>query len=231
MGMAPVTNITDVDLRKSRDLLSDVDLRTALHQPAESEEALEALEETPVTAVFARRVRPGAENDYETWMQNVISEIQQFPGYQGVNVLRPHGAPGSPGGQQSEFVAILRFDSYANLNRWERSESRRIWLEQLEKLVLAEQPVQRAEGMEAWFTRPGAAAGAPPRYKMALALSVVVFALSISVIPVAASLLKSLPALLRQFLLCTLQVTLLTYLVLPQMTRLLAPWLYRGVKL
>jgi uncharacterized protein len=43
-----------------------------------------------VTSVIQYDVRAGAEAHYETWLKNITSIAQRFPGHMGVNIIRPH---------------------------------------------------------------------------------------------------------------------------------------------
>jgi hypothetical protein len=81
--------------------------------------------------------------------------------------------------------------------------------------------------LEFWFTPPDRSTpAAPPRYKLAIILTLVIFSLSLLVTPMLTGLLGILPALLRQLVVVAIQVTLITYLILPFLTRLLSRWLF-----
>ena len=178
-------------------------------------------DEEPVTVVFSRRIKPGREPDFENWLRGIIQEASAFPGYLGQNVIRPIDQ------NQPEYVMILRFDSYANLRRWEESPIRQRWLKLANKIADSDTKIQKTPGLEFWFTPPKRTApAAPPRYKMVIVLTVVIFSLSILLSPALASLLRSLPPLLRQLLTIGIQVSLITYFIMPFLTRLLSRWLF-----
>lgn len=87
--------------------------------------------------------------------------------------------------------------------------------------------IQKMPGLEFWFTLLNSSAPAsPPRYKMAIVLTIVIFTLSILISPVLISLLGGLPSLLRQFIIVSIQVMLITYFILPLLMRLLSRWLF-----
>ena len=58
----------------------------------------------PVTTIFARRVRPGAEERYEEWLRGINQAAARFAGHQGVTVLRPDAG-------RAEYVVVAQFDS------------------------------------------------------------------------------------------------------------------------
>ena len=178
-------------------------------------------EEGPVTVSVARRVRPGREADYERWVSGIIHAAERFPGHLGAYVLRPSTQT------DNEYVIIYRFDTYAHCRAWERSRDRQSWIEALDELVEGEAQVKAATGLEFWFDLPEVPATAKPSpHKMALTLVVVVYVL-LSVVRWALSpLTVYLPDPLALFVVVALQVALLTYVVMPQVTRLLKSWLY-----
>ncbi|MBL4743909.1 MAG: antibiotic biosynthesis monooxygenase, partial [Cycloclasticus sp.] len=42
-----------------------------------------------VTVSIARKVKPGAETDYEDWLHRIAKVAMEFTGHQGVHVLKP----------------------------------------------------------------------------------------------------------------------------------------------
>lgn len=66
----------------------------------------------------------------------------------------------------------------------------------------------------------------PPRYKMAIVAWIAIFVLIVIINLLFGSFLASLPMLLRSFMLTVGLVTLMTYIVMPRMTRLFSWWLY-----
>ncbi len=190
-----------------------------------TETGREAERTGPVTVVISRRVRPGCEAAYELWLEEVLDEVKLFPGYLGTNILRP--GPHT----QPEFVAIMRFDSYANLARWENSDTRRHWLRRAEAIADDAHPPRLLDGLEFWFT-PGMAdtPDAPSRNRMAALVIAILFCLGTWVNPFLRSLMKPLPAPLQLLILATFQVVLLMYYVMPWLTRNLTKWLYPKAK-
>lgn len=181
----------------------------------------EAGQEGPVTVSLARRPRPGREADYETWISGVVAEASAFPGHQGASVLRPR----RPGG---EYVIIYRFDSYAHCKGWEDSPQRAAWLEKLAGLVEGEDAVKRVTGLESWFDLPEVpAAKTPAPHKMALVLIAVVFVLVWALNVVLGPVMTDWPLPLRVLVVATIQVLLMTYVVMPRVTRLLKGWLFK----
>ncbi|MCW8836763.1 MAG: antibiotic biosynthesis monooxygenase [Rhodospirillales bacterium] len=175
----------------------------------------------PVTVAISRRVKPGREADYEQWIAGIVEAAAGYPGNMGVNVLRPRGRA------QKDYVIIFRFDSEDHLKGWEKSAERASWLEKIEGIVIGEDKVERVTGLEFWFTLPEVPAGAPPsQHKMALVLVVVVFFLVLALNLAAGPWLNTLPFLAHIFVVVLFQVLLMTYVIMPRVTRILRPWLF-----
>ncbi|MDJ0569682.1 MAG: hypothetical protein QNJ53_11615 [Pleurocapsa sp. MO_192.B19] len=84
-------------------------------------------------------------------------------------------------------------------------------------------------GLETWFAVNSSVSRPmipPPRYKMAIVTWIAIFGLIIVINLFLGSFLASLPMLLRSFVLTVGLVALMTYVVMPRMTRLLSGWLY-----
>jgi len=173
----------------------------------------------PVTISIARRVIPGREADYEAWIKGITAQALTFPGHMGVNVIRPT-AP------STEYVTIFRFDSCRHSRDWEQSPERAQWLDRLADIVEGQGELQKGTGMEFWFSLPELPASHPSPHKMALVLFMVVFCLVLILNWTLAPFTGDWSVVGRVFLAVFLQVTLMTYLVMPRVTRLLKPWLF-----
>jgi hypothetical protein len=173
----------------------------------------------PVTVVIRHRVRPGKEAEFEDWLRGITQAASPFHGYLGFNVVRP----ASP--EQPEYVIFFRFDTFANLEQWEESETRRDWLGRLDPLTVRPPTRERHTGLEVWFTPPSGHAQ-PARWKMAVVTFLAVYPLISLVQLVVVPLLEDLPLPVRTLATSALFVGLMTYLVMPLMTRLFSGWLY-----
>ena len=186
-----------------------------------TELAVEPGQEGPVTVSISRRVRAGHEAEYETWLHGIIEAASDFPGHMGVNILRPSGKT------DGRYVLIYRFDSWAHCETWEKSETRAHWVRQLAEIVEGEAETRRVTGLEAWFDLPEVpAAKHAPQWKMAITLIVVVFAIVFPLQLLILPLTSDWPHAARTLLIAVIQVLLMTYLVMPRVTKLLRGWLF-----
>src|SRR5215471_17106644 len=175
----------------------------------------------PVTATVTRRVKPGHEAAYEEFLAGIGGAARAFPGYLGEEVFRPAGGAGG------EYRIVYRFDSPARLRDWLDSGERAAWLDRAEPHVAGPMRTQYLTGLESWFTlptRPGAPP--PPACKMAVLTWVTIFPLITLVVVVSAPLIGSLPIVPRLAVTTLVTVSLMTWAVMPRVTRLMRRWLY-----
>ena len=173
----------------------------------------------PVTVVIARVVKPGREREYEAWLAGIAEQMSAFEGFAGLELVRPvHGL-------QPEHVVILRFDSPDHFRKWEASETRRTWLAKADPFTDRPVSIQHISGMEGLFILGQSnVALAPPKYKMLIVVSAGLYPLVVLANEFLAPHLP-LPFLGRTLVTTVLNVAIMTYMVMPQLTWLLRSWL------
>jgi antibiotic biosynthesis monooxygenase (ABM) superfamily enzyme len=181
--------------------------------------------ESPVTIVVRRRVKPGREAEYEAWLGRLTAAAQrEAPGYLGAEFNRP----GTTGG---DYRSVFRFDSLAHLEAFEASDLRARMLAEAAPMFAADAVWDRMTGLEFWFDPPpGTRVPQPSPHRMALVLVVVVFALVLALNLTLGPLMTGWPLALRLLGTVTLQVGLMTYVIMPRLTRLLAHFIYPASK-
>jgi uncharacterized protein len=177
--------------------------------------------EGPVTTTVTRRVKPGHEAAYEGFLAGISGAARAFPGYLGVEVFRP-----APGGTD-EYRMVYRFDSAAHLRAWLDSAEHTAWLARAEPHVAGPIQSQVLTGLEGWFTLPTQpGVPPPPAYKMALVTWATIFPLITLVVVATAPLVGGWPLVVRLAVTTGVTVPLMTWVVMPRVTRLLRRWLY-----
>jgi antibiotic biosynthesis monooxygenase (ABM) superfamily enzyme len=179
--------------------------------------------EHPVTVVVRRAVRAGREQAYEDWLSRLIAEASALDGFLGTDILRPN-----PGSSDRTYTSILRFRTAQALAAFEDSALRRRYLREVTDLVEADAVWRRMTGLELWFTPPpGTVVPQPSRFRMALLLTVVVWGLVMSLGTLVGLVVgDALPYAARLLVTVLLEVFLMTYVVMPWLTRALARWIY-----
>lgn len=174
----------------------------------------------PVTLLVTRRVRAGDETEFQAVMNGISATAGTFPGFLGKEVFRSV-LPGAV-----DYRVAVRFRRESDLRRMQDSEEFRTWLARAEALAEA-RVVERVNGLEAWFTLPEQHPGPPPpRWKMMLASAVGIYPM-ISLMPLMLGpLVAHLPRWLGNLVTVAVLMPLMTWGVMPLVTRVLRPWLY-----
>ncbi|WP_257386741.1 antibiotic biosynthesis monooxygenase [Tahibacter caeni] len=175
-----------------------------------------------VTAVIRHRVRADALADYERWLERIVPVAQRFPGHRGVDVIRP--VAGS-----SLYTVTIRFDSLAHADDWFQSSARQTLLAELLPLLSQEEQRETVTGLEFWF-RPEPGQKPARRYKQFLLTLAVIYPLTL-LVPMPIRWLARRwtwldHTLLIHLLVAAVIVGLMTYVLMPRLTRWLAKWLY-----
>jgi antibiotic biosynthesis monooxygenase (ABM) superfamily enzyme len=178
----------------------------------------------PVTAVFSRRVKPGREAEFERWAHGVIDAATRWPGHLGASVLHE---PGSPW-----YHLVYKFLDRDRFRAWVESDERNRWLGRVEPLTEDEHgELQQTTGLETWFDLPGPDATPrrpPPRWKMWLVSLIAVYPLVVLFQWLLGPRVEDLPLPVRAALFPLVLLTLMTYVVMPVVTRVLRHWLHRA---
>ena len=175
----------------------------------------------PVTVVVRRKVRPGQEKAYEAWLERLTrGAAEHFPGYLGAEFHRPAGAGDA-------YRSVFRFDSLEHLEAFERSGFRASMLAEASPLFAADAAWERLTGLEFWFDPPpGTKVPQPSPHRMALVLVAVVFTLVLILNLVLGPLMAGWPLALRLLVTVCIQVGLMTYVIMPRLTPLIARFIF-----
>ena len=178
----------------------------------------------PVTVIAKRKVKPGHEAAYETWLKELTTAAHDLDGYLGAEFHRPAKA-------DYPWTSVFRFATLADLEAFERSELRQRFVARVIPHVEGDAVWQRMTGLEFWFEPPpGTVVAQPSPHRMAVLLIVVVFALVLLLNLALGPLTSGWPLLARVLLTVTLQVVLMTYVIMPRLTRALARWIYPATR-
>ncbi len=177
-----------------------------------------------VTKIIDRIPKPGMEKEFEAAMQELAKAGTSFPGHLGVNVLRPD-PPDRPA-----YRVIYKFDTVPHLRAWEESDEHSRTVDAANRLTLGEPKLSVLTGLETWFTLPRLTTShaPPPRNKMAIATFLALYPLTYLAQQAFVHIpgFDRLPTLFGHALIVACVVGLMTYVVMPRVTRLLAFWLY-----
>lgn len=177
--------------------------------------------EQSVSVVVRRRIHPELQEAFEAWLEGVVEAASGFEGHQGAQVLRP------PDPANQDYVVLFRYSTPEQLAAWQASDTARDWLKRGEAFTKGQAHIEHVTGLEFWFRVPsGAARRPPPRYKMAAATVVGLYPLILFLVPIFNGIFGFLPRPLNVLVTTGSMVLLMTYAVMPLVTRGLARWLF-----
>jgi antibiotic biosynthesis monooxygenase (ABM) superfamily enzyme len=113
----------------------------------------------PVSAVISTRVKPGQETAYRAWEQRIAAAQSKASGFQGYRFEPP--VPGV----QEDWLAIVRFDTEANLQAWLDSPERHKLLRDAEPFTEEFHARIARTGFDQWFPVPAAGQERPAAWK------------------------------------------------------------------
>jgi uncharacterized protein len=177
---------------------------------------------TPITLVISEVVDLNYVREYEAWTKGINHVAGEFEGFLGVEVISPR-VDGYP-----EYVVIVKFDSYKNFRIWMTSSVYRKWLEKSRNFISARTSQELPNGMEMWFSLPK---NNWNEYKLPYFKKVILGILAVYPLILLSNLLlnpllQSFNPLISLFVSVTFVSALLTYPVMPSLTRILGFWLY-----
>lgn len=174
-----------------------------------------------VTFVVQHWVRREAFPRYEEWLRGVVDVCSGYPGYQGVDIIRP--VPGD-----NKYSTVVRFATFADAERWCKSADRPRLLASITDILERDDQARIETGIDFWFTpqsQPQAL-----RWKQWLVTTSVIWPLTLLVPWLLEPLFDAVPWLglsgLRQGVVAAVVVALVVFVVMPRYVRLIAGWLY-----
>ena len=184
--------------------------------------------EHAVTVLISRQVKKGLEADFERVMAQIIEVAAGFPGHLGAQLVRPGEEQGV---DDSLYHIVLAFDSEANLKNWQGSPARSLGLAAAAPYIDGQTLVRQVTGLAHWFqSNSDPKQAPPPRWKVAVVTWLGIFPTAYAVFLALGDLVAMWPLLYRTALITAIVVALMTWLVAPQLTRVLKPWLFAPKK-
>jgi len=179
------------------------------------------LSEHAVTVLISRNVRPGCEADFERVTSALMQAASGFEGYLGAQLVHPGDDPEV---EDAMYHIVLAFDSQAHLDGWHDSPDRLRGLAATAPFIEGGDPrIKQVSGLGLWFR---SAQLSPPRWKVAVVTWLGICPTVYVLFLLTSDLLKSWYLLPRTVLLTLAVVIVMTWVVAPQLTRLLRPWLF-----
>jgi antibiotic biosynthesis monooxygenase (ABM) superfamily enzyme len=170
--------------------------------------------------VSSYRLKPGTEARHTMVHQRMLDALAGFDGFVGREVL--DAVPGI----QDETVVILTFDTPEHLRAWIESDTRARILGELDAITAGDLTTNVVGGFAGWF--PSTPDGSEPKkWKQAAVVLLALFPVSLTLTLLRAWLLPDLPTVPSVFISNVIGIAVLTWLLMPPLTRALDDWLRR----
>jgi len=172
----------------------------------------------PIHIAITRRVRPGCEAEFQAALRDFFQASFAHGGVLGATMIVP-----PPGSGSREFGILRSFADEQERDTFYASPLFQAWEKQCEPLTESHSWTHRPlHGLEAWFRSPHSP---PPKWKMAVATFLGVFPLAMVLNLTLGPVIREWHFVLRNVVFNAFVVTLLSWGVMPVVTRLLRGWL------
>ena len=172
----------------------------------------------PVQVAITRRVKPGREQEFETALKEFFALALAQSGVDGAALIVP-----PPGSSSTEYGIIRSFASAAERDAFYASALYAEWKKRVAPLSDGQPETRELHGLEAFFR--GNSSAPPPRWKMAIATYLGVVPVIMTLALTLGRLIRSWNFVLNNLVFNAFVVVLLTWVVMPVITRSLQPWL------
>lgn len=172
----------------------------------------------PVHIAITRRVLPGREAEFQQALREFFQTSFAHGGVWGASMLTP-----PPGSDSREFGILRTFENEHERDAFYESPMFKAWEERAKTLTEGEPVYRQLHGLEAWFRSPQ---NPPPRWKMAVATLLGVYPTSLFLSLTVGEAVHTWPLLARSLVFAAGMVAVLTWVVMPLVTRLLHGWLH-----
>jgi antibiotic biosynthesis monooxygenase (ABM) superfamily enzyme len=179
------------------------------------------LHRTDASSVIVHHVPPENVDRFWQWQNGITAAVEQFPGYRNTEVYPPADK------SQSQWVIVIHFEDRQSLDHWLDSAERAEWVAKLDHNIADYKLKRLNDGFGPWFASEfgESTAQIPAGWKMALSVLLglypTVMLLTIFVAPFTSRFGLAMSLLIGN----AMSVSILQWLVMPTLTRVLKPWL------
>ncbi|HAS39238.1 MAG TPA: hypothetical protein DCS93_02110 [Microscillaceae bacterium] len=180
--------------------------------------------DTSVTTVVRHFIKTDKTHLFEEWVKGITAAAQQFEGFKGLQLIHP------PEGH-TDYLILFKFSDFQTLEQWMNSDERAQEIEKLDGLYEKEMVLREVTGIDFWFEAPDTKnVGAPPKWKMAVLTWLLVFPGVVIVSKLFRLIFPSFSPILITLCVTLFLVPLLTWVLMPNVVKLLKGWLFKGVQ-
>ena len=175
----------------------------------------------PVTVIISRRVNKENAAAFEALSTEMTHRARQFDGHISTAMFKP-SSPEDP-----EYRIIFRFEDREKLKVWEESNERAEIIEQIEALLISPSEREVVDGLVMWFEMPSKnPLTPPPKYKMTIVSWLALYPTVTVIFLLFGGLIHDWPLLARTAFITVIVMYLMSYVLMPFMTKRFAFWLF-----
>ncbi|MDC1162364.1 hypothetical protein OAT18_02860 [Tenacibaculum sp.] len=176
-----------------------------------------------ISVVIFDKVKPNCQTEFENWQSRIILEIKNLEGFVSVSSKKLSET-------KNEYFTIFQFDSNKNLQRWLDSGTKKKYMLEVEAYTLSSPKVSFHKGLEIFFNKKEITLKESPFYKKVFLGIIAVYPLIIIVGKLFHWLIpnfEKLPFELGLFFEVIVISTLMTFPVMPTLTKWFGKWLFK----
>lgn len=179
--------------------------------------------QTPGTAssVFSYRIRKDCLDEFHAWRIRIMEAIRTWDGFLGSESFDTLDT------DHPEFVVVLRFDTRAHLDRWLHSPERAKLIGEVRPYIDSLELRRIGTGFEGWFDY-SADRTPPASWRQGLVILSALYPVIMTLRHLAAPAFRVLPFPVAFLLLLMVDLSLLTFLIMPHYSRFMNFWLRPG---
>ncbi len=171
----------------------------------------------PIHVAITRRVLPGREEEFREELRKFFQSSFDRGSVMGAGMVAP-----PPGSDSREYGILRSFTNEQERDAFYRTPMFKQWDTSARALTEGDPEYRQLTGLEAWFRSPNP----PPRWKMAVATLLGVFPTSLLLGSTVGPLTHGWPFPLGPLVFSILMVAMLTWVVMPLVTKFLHHWLH-----
>jgi antibiotic biosynthesis monooxygenase (ABM) superfamily enzyme len=175
----------------------------------------------PVTIVFSQCIAPQNYDEFVALHDDAVERLGQFPGFLGSQLLPPVA------GVQEDHVIVASFASRSDLDRWLESDTRHEWVDRIELLVEGDRTYNVVGGFGGWFPAEASQPQGPKLWKQSIAVFIALFPTVLLITLIRGAIAPDMNVVLAVFIGNVFGILILTYILMPPLTRRLQSWLSR----
>lgn len=172
-----------------------------------------------LTILLRRTIARPDEPAFLETLQTLLKDFSQFPGTAGSKVFRQEKEG------TVEFSIVQHFVTETDHAAWLQSPAFVRWQEKIAPLTPDPNHIRRYSGLESLFVTGRKSTDATPRWKMTIILILAVYPMSLALSYWFAPALATMPLFSGTLLTSVVMVLIMTYVMVPILTRLFRRWL------